>query len=362
MKRIPLLVAMLFYFSSSMWTIEIKSLRVTALDHDSENYIKRPGSFIVTRDDILFIFDSRSSDIKIYNADGKLLRVFGRSGMGPDEFIKPYASAYKEPFILIGDYGRKTLFIYKRINGDNLIFVKKRLFLDIGLDIHFIDENKILVAGYKADKSGKAYHLYEYDFKKDQYDFILTSENSFGFDSYKKFLKEYDERLSYIGLFQYIDYSNDSIYLAWTGDTAIIKINRKTKKYITFGHRTANFVKPNVTPLIKKAYDERKHMTINKLRESMSYVRDVFVLSSDKVGLVYFGPYEPRTGMAVWLQLYTGNGEFLKELKVMNAKSPFHYDMFSYFRKDKNLLYILDVETTDSFDQFHKIYEFRIEE
>jgi hypothetical protein len=362
MKRIPLLIAILFYLFTSLWAMEIKPLQEIALDHGNEIFIRRPGSFIVTNDDLFFIFDSKASDIKIYNTAGKLKRVFGRSGMGPDEFLKPYLSAYKEPFILIGDYGRKSLFIYKRIDGDNLVFVKKFLFLDMGNDIHLIDPNKILVSGYKQDRSGKAYNLYEFDAIKNEYNFILNSENSYGFDSSKKYQKEFADRLRYIGLLQYTDYSKDSIYLAWTGDTVIIKVNRKTKTFVSFGHKTANFVKPKLTPEIKRAYDERKHMIIYELRKPMSYVRDLFVLSSGNVGLVYFGPYEPKTGMAVWLQLYKGNGEFLKELKVMDAKSPFHYDMFSYFRKDKNLLYILDVETTESFDQFHTLYEFRIVE
>ena len=360
MKSIPLLIAILGSFFSSLWTMEVKPMKAIALDHENEIFIKRPGSFIVTSDDLFFIFDSKASNIKIYNSGGKLLRVFGRLGMGPDEFLKPYLGAYKEPFILIGDYGRRILFIYRRINGDNLAFVRKYLFLDIGDDIQFVANDKILVAGYKKDISGKSYSLYDFDLKKQQYDFILPSEKAYGFDSYKKYRKEYLERLCYIGLSQYFDYSGDSIYLAWAGDTAIIKVNRKTKQYVTFGHRTANFVKPYLTPGIKRAYDERKPLLIYQLTEPMSYVRDLFVLSSGNVGLVYFGPYEPKTGMAVWLQLYKGNGAFLKELKVMNAKSPFHYDMFSYFRKDKNILYILDVETTQSFDQFHTIYEFRI--
>jgi hypothetical protein len=361
MKRIVLLIAILFCLGSYLRAMEIKPQQGIALDHENEVFIKRPGSFIVTDDDQFFIFDSKASNIKIYNTAGKLVRVFGRSGMGPDEFLKPYLSAYKEPFILIGDFGRNTLFIYKRVKRDNLIFFKRIFFLDMGGDIQFSDNNKILVSGYKRDKSGKAYQLYEYDFIKNNYDFILTSENAYGFDSYKKYRKEYLERLSYIGLFQYLDYSKEYIYLAWEGDIRINKVDRKSKNYITFGHRTKNFVKPYLTPEIKKAYDERKHLLIYQLNEPMSYVRDLFVLSSGKVGLVYFGPYNPKTGMAVWLQLYSANGEFLKEIKVMDARSPYHYDMFSYFRKEKNCLYILDAEITESFDQFHTIYSFRIE-
>jgi chloramphenicol O-acetyltransferase len=66
--------------------------------------------------------------------------------------------------------------------------------------------------------------------------------------------------------------------------------------------------------------------------------------------------------MQVVLQLYRDNGEFIDEFELMYAEASLSNELFSYFKKDKNLLYILDTETSEKFDQFHKIYEYRIEE
>ncbi|UCH98062.1 MAG: hypothetical protein JSV88_14740 [Candidatus Aminicenantes bacterium] len=362
MKKMKLLFILLYCLCYSLSAIEIKQLREITLSQDKENFIKWPGSFIVTGDDMFFVFDSKSSNIKIYNDTGKLVKIFGRFGMGPDEFVKPYLSAYKEPFVLIGDFGRKTFFIYRRTSSDSLEFVRKFLHLNMAHDFHLIADNKLLVAGYKLTNSHKAYHLYEYDFNNNQYEFILPSEISYGFNSYNKFRKEYDEKLCYIGLFQYIDFSDDSIYLVWTGDIKIIKIDRKTKKYTFFGQKTENYVQPYVTPGIRKAYYERKNILIFQLQRDMSYVRDIFVFKSKKVGVVYVGPFKKNIKASVMVQIYSDKCELIKEFEVMNATASHHYELFSYFKKDKNLLYILDTETSAELDQFHKIHEFRIEE
>ena len=352
----------LLYFFTSLVAIEIKPLREIKLSEDEETFLKWPRSFIVTEDDMFFIFDSKASNIKIYNAAGKLLKIFGRHGMGPNEFIKPSLSSYKEPYLAIGDYGRKTIFIYKRKSRDSLEFIRKFFCLGMANDIHLVDDNKLLICGYKEATNRKKYKLYEYDFINNHYQYILANEIAYGYKSYQKFRHDYLDRISYIGAVHYFDYTNDYIYLVWKGDLKIIKIDRRTKKYDDFGHKTENFVKPQVTPEIRKAYDERKNRLIYQLRKEMSFVKDIFVLKSNNIGVIYVGPFKKDKQGWVVLQVYSGEGIFVKELKVIKVSASIHNEVFSYFMKNKNLLYIMDTETSEKFDQFHKIYEFRIEE
>jgi hypothetical protein len=364
MKKILSIFILLHYIFSSLGAIEIKPIRTIDISWSKDTFIKWPGSFIATVDDMFIVLDSKSSNIKVYDGAGKLVNIFGRKGMGPDEFLKPYLSAYKEPFIVVGDFGLNHIFIYKRIGKSNFEFVRKFLCLEMSHDICLIDDSKILVAGYKTGKDLKAYHLFEYDLKSKQYDFILPTEISYGLSSFKAFRKEHREKISYIGSFQYIDFLDGIIYLVWTGDINIVKIDRKTKKYTIFGKKTKKYVQPYVTPEIKKAYRERKNKIIFKARTEMSYVRDIFALKSGKVGLVYAGPSKKDNGMRmqVILQFYRDNGEFIDEYELMKAEASISNELFSYFRKDKNLLYILDTETSEKLDQFHKIHEYKIEE
>jgi hypothetical protein len=341
--------------------IDIKQTRKITLYQSHDTFIKKPGSFIVTVDDMILIFDSNASHIKIYNSDGKLVNIFGKKGMGPDEFVRPYLSAYKEPFVVIGDFGRKTFFIYKRFGKESFKFERKFLLLEMAYDLHLINDGKLLIAGYKMSNNRKEYNLYEYDFKNHRHEFILPSETSYGLNSHKIYLKKYSEEISYIGGLQYCDFSEDSIYLVWTGDIKIIKVDRKSKKYTFFGKKTENFVQPYVNTEIRKAYNERNHKLLYKFDNDMSYVKDIFVLSSKKVGVVYVGPLKNKK-MSVMLQLYTCSGEFIKECEVLKSNASHQFELFSFFIKAKNNLYIMDTETTQDFDQHYKIHEYRIEE
>jgi hypothetical protein len=307
---------------------------------------------------MLLVFDTKAGHVKVFDLNGKLVKVLGRKGMGPNEFVTPFSSAYKNPYFVFADFGRRTFFIYKT-TGTNFEFVKSFLCLGMAQDFHFIDDKKLLMAGYKKDKNGKEYNLYEYDFDKDAYDLILPLEVAYGFKSLKRFKNAWKE-IAYIGITLRCDFMGNNIYLAWEGDINITKINRKTRATTSFGKKTANYVKPYLTPEIRRAYDERKDKLIYKLINRMSFVTDIFVLKSGKIGLVYSGPLEKNKGLNVMLQIYKPNGQFIKEFEVLNAKGIYHTDLTYYLNKDKNLLYIMDRETSETFDQFYKVHEYRV--
>jgi len=359
MKRIFIFLLLLFYLVFSLIAMEIEPLREIPLFQSEDTFIQKSGSIIVTENERLLVFDTKAGHIKIFNLKGDLVKIFGRKGMGPNEFVKPYSSSFKSPYFIFTDYGRRSFFVYK-MTGTDFEYVNSFLSLRMANDFQLIHDKKLLVAGYKVDKNNKEYNLYEYDFETDEYDFILPTEISYGFKSLKRYKKAYNEEIAYIGATQYCDFSGNNVYLTWKGNIKIIKINRKTKATTSFGKKTANYVKPYLTPEIRRAYDQRKHMLLYKLVNRMSYVRDIFVLKSGKIGLVYSGPLEKNKGLNVMLQVYKPNGQFIKEFEVLNAKGIYHTDLTYYLNKDKNLLYVMDRETSEEFDQFYKVHEYRI--
>jgi hypothetical protein len=362
MKKIVFSLLVLHCFFSVSAAIEIKSVKEFTLSQNEDTFVKKPGSIIVTEDDMVFVLDSKEANIKVFDKSGKLVDIFGRKGMGPNEFVRIYSSSYKKPYVIFADFGRKSFFLYKRLTKKSFEFVHKFLHLEMAYDFHLIDDKSLLVAGYKMDSNRKEYNLYEFDFRNKKYDFILTSESAYGCKTAREYRKKLDEKLAYIGLFQFCDYTNDSIYLVWTGNINVIKINRKTKETKSFGKITDNYIQPYLTPEIKKAYDHRDHRLIYKLINRMSYVKDIFVLNSGRVGVVYVGPLKKNKGLNVLLQLYNNDGKFIKEFEVLNANASYHVELNFYFRKDKNLFYILDTETSEEYDQLYKIHEYRIEE
>jgi hypothetical protein len=349
------------FFPLWLESVEVKALRKITLSQDNEIIIEKANSFIVTVDKRILVVDSKAANIKIFDMTGKRVKVFGRKGMGPDEFVRPRWSTYLEPFVSIMDYGRNMIFIYKRSGLENFEFIHKFLNLNLGYDFCFLDDQNLLVAGEKFDKNRRLYSLYEYNFKKDKYDFILPSNVAYGYTSIKQFMKDFYDNLPHIGAFQFFDVSDDSIFFVWTGDIKVIKIDRKTRKLTYFGNKTKNFIKPTSTPAIERAFKQRDHRLIYKLRRQMSYVRHVFVSNNRHVGVVYVGPFRDNI-LIVTLLLYTTGGEFLKEFELLNAKASHHYEIYFYFSKNDNLFYILDTETSKEFDQLYKIHEYRIEE
>jgi len=360
MKRIFISLILLLCFVFSLTAIEIKPLRKITLSQTDETFIQKAGSFIVTEQEVLLVFDTKAGNIKCFDLNGKLVKIFGGKGLGPNEFVKPYSSSYKSPYFVFADFGRRSFFIYKT-TGTDFEFVHRFLCLGMAQDFHFIDDKKLLMAGHKKDKNGKEYNLYEYDFEKDEHDLILPLEAAYGFKSLKRFKNAYKE-IAYIGITLKCDFMANSIYLVWKGDISIVKINRKTRTTTSFGKKTANYVKPYLTPEIKRAHDQRKHMLLYKLVNRMSYVRDIFVLKSGKIGLVYSGPLKKNKGLNVMLQIYKPNGQFIKEFEVLNAKGDYHTDLTYYLSRDKSLFYIMDRETSEEFDQFYNVHEYRINE
>jgi hypothetical protein len=342
--------------------IEIKPLRKITLSEEDDIIIERGHSFIVTGDDRILVADSKAANIKFFNMTGKRVSIFGRKGVGPDEFLKPLYSAYRKPFVAFMDSGRDMIFIYKRSGKDSLEFVQKFLSLNLGYDFCFIDDENFLVAGDKRDKNNRIYSLYRYNFKEDKYDFILPSEIAYGCSSLKEFKKDKSKRIAYIGYFLFFDVSGDNIYLVWKGGFEVTRINSKTREITRFGKKTINYVKPYYTPEIVKAFHQRQHRVIYKLIRTMSMVRDIFVTKANNIGVVYAGPFNKDGDLPIMLQLYTADGKFIKEVGLLNAKASHHYETYFYFKKFDNRFYIMDTETTKEFDQTYKIHEYQVEE
>jgi len=363
MKKMVLYIFLFFYLIPSLSAIDVKLLRKFTLAQDEKNFLIRPGSFFVTEDSMIFVIDCRSQNIKIFDADGKLVNVFGRKGLGPNEFITPFYSAYQKPFLVISDFGRRRYFIYSRQGKSSLELKQTCLNQDMPRDIAITTDGKLLLAGNKMDKDGKWQNLYIYDCENSRSDFLLNHAMSYGYRSENDFQKKFYDELEYIGSDQCIDLVGDTIYQAWSGDIKINRIDIKTRKVTSFGKRTENYVPPYATPELKQAHLEKKADFILSTRSKMSYVMDLFIINSKTVALAYVGPLKKNNGINVMLQFYTVTGEFIKEVELLlNSKAGTSYELFFYFKKDENLYYVIETETSEKYDQVFNVYEYRITE
>ncbi len=356
-------ILLLFCGFSFLDAVEIKQLKEFTLSQE-ESIIARANSFVVTEDQNIILVDAKAADIKIFDMNGKRLSVFGRKGVGPNEFIRPRRIMYHEPFVAFVDFGGKCVFVYKRTQGNHFQFVKKFLCLDLGDDFKMIENGNVLISGHKIDKNKRKYHFYRYDFKKKETEFILPSEVAYNCRSIQEYQKKNDVEFLYNGSNIYFGETSDYIYFVWTGDMNIGKYDRKTKKISRFGQgkRKTYFIKPFFTSEIKGAFFKRDFKYLYKLQYNMSYIRDLFVTRSGNVGVVYVGPLEKDKPLHIMIQFYSRSGEFLTELDALETKASHHFELYFHFNRDQNRFYVLDTETTDDFDQLHRMHELQITE
>ncbi|MCP4214428.1 MAG: hypothetical protein GY765_07210, partial [bacterium] len=171
-----------------------------------------------------------------------------------------------------------------------------------------------------------------------------------------------EEKYKYIGLAHFTDVSDKSFFWIWTGDTKVVKIDRKSGKISRFGKRTTNYVPPRVKSEIKRAFHNMDHRESYKHERDFSMVRDIFVTSSNTVGVVYVGPYKKNNSLPVYIQFHTDAGKFLEEVHVSDVNAASHYEVYFYYRKADKRFYILDTETSDQFDQNYQLHQYAVEE
>ena len=257
MKKIVFMIFYL-YFLSFVYSIEVAQTKSFPLIQNNDNFIKCPGSFFVTEDDLIFIIDKKGSDIKIYNFKGELINVFGKKGMGPDEFITPFYGTYTSPWVVFMDFGRRNCFLYKRSPTKILELYEK--FIELGYinNYQIMNDKEILIAGDKNDKQGNAYSLSIYNHVSKKYDYLLPFEKSYEESSMKDWMEKSSKKYALIGSDIFCDWLDDHIFHVWTGELKIMKLNRKTKKFSYFGKKTGNYVQPYVTPEIERPFEKEK--------------------------------------------------------------------------------------------------------
>jgi hypothetical protein len=348
----------LLCFVSVVYAIEVKKTRIFPLIQNDKSFIKCPGSFFVTEDDHIFILDKKDSNIKIYDFKGNLINIFGRKGMGPDEFITPCYGTYKTPWVVFMDFGRGSCFLYKRSSIKILEFYEK--YIEIGYinSYQVMNNEEILMAGDKRDNEGRLYSVSIYNHVSKKYEYLLPFEKSYEVNSVKEWMEK--DRTKYIESDLFCDWLGDYIYHVWTGELKIMKLNRRTKKFSYFGKKTENYVQPYVTPEIKKAFLERKNNLYFSLGNTMSFVRYLFTMNSGHIGIIYTGRLKNNKYIPVMLQIYTSSGEFIKEFELLSAQASNYNELYYFFNKEKDLFYILDTETSKDFDQYYKIHEYGI--
>jgi hypothetical protein len=322
-----------------------------------KDFIQLPTSFAVTEDHLYFILDKKAANIKIYKPSGKLVKTFGRKGIGPNEFQEPRYIDYHQGRLAIMDLGTRKVYIYSRAGKNDLKKEKDFLCISLGDDL-CINGDRVMIAGYKTDQNDRPYSLYIRNYRNHKNEFLLPSEIKYGFGSVKEYQNEFRKNLKIvpIGIQSYFDWLGDDVYLVWQGNLRIIKINVRTKKRSFFGKHTQNYTQPKASQKMINAYKRRDTREWLKERNKLCYVSDIFA-APEYIMVKYLRPGKGQGPQALRarLQFYTPEGTFINEVELPRKE----YNLY-YFKRDEEILYALSLETTEELQEIYSIYRYKI--
>lgn len=116
-KKITLIFLLIFYILHSQ-NYFLLDKRVAL---EKANLLLMPMDVAVSEDEKIYISDGKASNIKIYDfKTGKLIRVFGRRGQGPGEFMVPAYISISEKKLFVYDFGLFKQFIFDLKNLENI--------------------------------------------------------------------------------------------------------------------------------------------------------------------------------------------------------------------------------------------------
>jgi hypothetical protein len=273
---------------------------------DQPVFIETPGSFIRTEDGLFIITDFKAGHLKIYEPSGALLKVFGRKGRGPGEFLSPLHLSYAHPYFAVADIDRRMVFIYT-IDSEGHIEEKDYVKYPGGADGLSVSARDVLVSGYYMGNDNKPYSIARFDYSAKTITSILSRHEIFGYSSLEEYRRHFADEVAPLGMRVYLDHSQENLFAVWKADLRIIKKNMETGESHIFGEKTASYVQPEYTKAMKKAKQQGDVRQIQKENDRYSYIRNLTV-TDDMLYLVY-----PSKGKRKIVQFYRHSGDFLGE-------------------------------------------------
>jgi hypothetical protein len=352
MKRT--LILLMFLTNTILPGAEVRLIKKIPLSQD-ETFIFYAGPFSVTEDETFILADVKNGDFKLYDNTGNIIKIWGKRGPGPDEFGVPAFCDYQKSYFSFIDLKKRKIFVYKTKEDKDFEKVKEILCPSLATDIK-LKGDKVLVSGFIRNSKGNKFELYMKDLKNQTTSYLLPAKTKYGFKSKGKY-----KEIAPIGISGFCDFEGDTIYFVWEGNLRIIRINLKTKEIDSFGEQTKNYIKPKATSSLTSAYNKLKKELIHKEKRKMSYVIGVFA-DKDVVGLIYSNFNKALSIWQMTLQLYSPNGELLKEIFLPEARN---YDdtmgCSFFYIKEKKLLYFLSRELDSEFQDALKILKYKIQ-
>lgn len=345
-----MLVVIIVFFGCGIINIGIKIEFQERIVFSNKVLLRLPVSICVTQDNVIIIPDYKGGDIKIYKSKGELANVVGKKGYGPNEFLAPWSSTFKQNTFVVADLQQRKFFFYNRKGKYSFHRVNEIFCNGVGVDMDYV-ENKLYLSGSKTDKKGNLYSFYSLEIGSERrYTYILPSHVKYGFSSSTEVQNEIfnNRELTTIGVKGMFDIKGDYAFYAWEGDCRILKINLKNKEIVSFGKNPKNYVRPYATKKLIMDFFSRKGKDVIKERQKMTYLLNLFTTENHLV-VIFRGPGKSGGEAYSIFQFYTFDGKYVDEVTIQNM-----IGNSIWFDRQQGLLYSIAYDFDE--DQEEKYY------
>lgn len=334
-KSIKVIIALLlsFIIPLVLYADDLISIKlISKFELDQKEPIGRAWGFAVDENENIYLPDSPNGNIKIYDNKGKLIRIFGRRGAGPDEFVKPIRIDVDSERICIQDPGLFRYIIYDR----KFYEIARFFYLISGNDNYVLNGERIITNGNYKSKDGKEFKGVVLDLHGNMISTLLPFDYPQS-DAWN--------RITDAGAF--LDFSkNGDIFLVKTSNVKFYKFSKHGNLNNNFGKNPSYFISCKKTEdfnqmerwgRAKPGIDSGE-----KWYSSFSWVSGLFVLD-DILGIPIRTYEEKIDKWECYLEFYDFEGKLLEggiKLKEVGDSS---YNGFYIDSNHKNSIYILEI-------------------
>jgi len=308
-------IILLFCGVLSAMQVQLNERKI--LINESENFLQLPGDYCLSPDGThLIVPDIKAGDIKIFSrASGRLVKVEGRRGAGPNELLMPYKCTANERYLALLDMGLRRYFLYEFVKPVGLKRIDEGMPVELGIDCCF-EKDGLVIAAEIYDKQGKVYDVYRVDLNDKSIKYLLPSEVKYGYASQKEFkvARQSNDLLS-LGILGCCDVYDGYLYYAWMGNLRIIRVNTVTGEITTFGQKTQNYIRPQASNRLASAYAEQDKKLYREERRKLTLIDDINV-SKSYIILSYMKPDVGLDRRIRMLQFYGHDQKLLAEIRA----------------------------------------------
>lgn len=293
-------------------------------------FIAYPSDFCVLEDESIAVIDIKDQKVIIYDRDGRYLTDWRKTGQGPGEYQGIWFCSYQMPYLAIVDLRLPKVLLYERTSKNTFKWIRDipeagRVIRDFQFkDDEFCFETTIL-------KENRFYSIHIVDLVGRKDELLLPAAVRYGGEPDDNYLDIYEAkyRKSWGMPYSFVDLTDQYVFSTWAGDSRIIRIDRKTGRWIKFGTKPKDF-KPFRLGEVK-IVDPKQIMNQMK-QERMKYSWVVGILADlDQVGLLFMSYSTRYEKWETILQLYGINGVLKREFLLPDVNSSdvnlkYHYD------------------------------------